>query len=83
MERIAGRRNSKENIKLKIGKLQKGKNNLITDVKGVKVGHKTLDNGNIKTGVTAIIPHSDNIFREKLICSSYVRMVSAERTSPP
>ena len=72
MERIAGRRNSKENIKLKIGKLQKGKNNLITDVKGVKVGHKTLDNGNIKTGVTAIIPHSDNIFREKLICSSYV-----------
>lgn len=61
-----------ENIKLKIGKLQKGKNNLITDVKGVKVGHKTLDNGNIKTGVTAIIPHSDNIFREKLICSSYV-----------
>lgn len=61
-----------ENIKLKIGKLQKGKNNLITDVKGVKIGHKTLDNGNIKTGVTAIIPHSDNIFREKLICSSYV-----------
>lgn len=61
-----------ENIKLKIGKLQKGKNNLITDVKGVKVGHKTLDNGNIKTGVTAIIPHGDNIFREKLICSSYV-----------
>lgn len=61
-----------ENIKLKIGKLQKGKNNLITDVKGVKVGHKTLDNGNIKTGVTAIIPHSDNIFREKLISSSYV-----------
>ena len=61
-----------ENIKLKIGKLQKGKNNLITDVKGVKVGHKTLDDGKIKTGVTAIIPHSDNIFKEKLICSSYV-----------
>ena len=61
-----------ENLELKIGKLPKGKNNLITDVKGVKVGHKTLDNGNIKTGVTAIIPHSDNIFREKLICSSYV-----------
>ena len=61
-----------ENIKLKIGKLPKGKNNLITDVKGGKVGHKTLDNGNIKTGVTAIIPHSDNIFREKLISSSYV-----------
>ena len=61
-----------ENLELKIGKLSKGKNNLITDVKGVKVGHKTLDDGKIKTGVTAIIPHSDNIFREKLICSSYV-----------
>ncbi|WP_294065176.1 P1 family peptidase [uncultured Fusobacterium sp.] len=61
-----------ENLELKIGKLSKGKNNLITDVKGVKVGHKTLDDGKIKTGVTAIIPHSDNVFKEKLICSSYV-----------
>ena len=61
-----------ENLELKIGKLSKGKNNLITDVKGVKVGHKTLDDGKIKTGVTTIIPHSDNIFKEKLICSSYV-----------
>jgi D-aminopeptidase len=61
-----------ENLELKIGKLPKGKNNLITDVKGIKVGHKTLDDGKIKTGVTAIIPHSDNIFKEKLICSSYV-----------
>lgn len=61
-----------ENLELKIGKLPKGKNNLITDVKGIKVGHKTLDNGKIKTGVTAIIPHSDNVFKEKLICSSYV-----------
>lgn len=61
-----------DNIKLKIGKLPSGENNLITDVKGIKVGHKTLDNGKIKTGVTAIIPHSDNIFEEKLMCSSYV-----------
>lgn len=61
-----------ENIELKIGKLPRGKKNLITDVKGVKVGHKTLDSGKIKTGVTAIIPHNDNIFKEKLICSSYV-----------
>lgn len=61
-----------DNIKLKIGKLPSGEKNLITDVKGIKVGHKTLDNGKIKTGVTAIIPHSDNIFKEKLMCSSYV-----------
>ncbi len=55
-----------------IGNMPRGKNNSITDVEGVKVGHTTLDHGNIKTGVTAIIPHGDNIFKEKLIASSYI-----------
>ena len=61
-----------ENINLKIGNLPKGKKNLITDVEGVKIGHVTLDEGKIKTGVTAVLPHNGNIFREKLLCSSYV-----------
>lgn len=56
----------------KIGKLQKGKLNLITDVKGIKVGHKTLSSGNIQTGVTAIIPSEDNIFKNKYLCASHV-----------
>lgn len=56
----------------KIGRLQTGKLNLISDVGGVKVGHKTLSNGNIQTGVTAIIPTSNNIFKNKFICSSHV-----------
>ncbi|KAF5043699.1 DmpA family aminopeptidase [Sedimentibacter saalensis] len=55
-----------------IGSLKKGKRNLITDVKGVKVGHVTLNDGNIKTGVTAVLPHEGNIFKEKVMASSCV-----------
>ena len=32
-----------ENLNIKIGKLPSGKNNLISDVKGIKVGHTTLN----------------------------------------
>jgi D-aminopeptidase len=47
---------------IKIGVLQPGTNNAITDVLGVKVGHSTIIEGeNIRTGVTAIIPHGENI----------------------
>lgn len=55
-----------------IGSIPTGDNNSITDVEGVKVGHTTLDDGKIKTGVTAIIPHGGNIFKEKLIAASHV-----------
>jgi D-aminopeptidase len=41
--------------------------NAITDVAGVRVGHTTVANGdNVRTGVTAILPHSGNLFREKV-----------------
>lgn len=55
-----------------LGKIQKGKRNLITDVPGVKVGHVTLNHGEVKTGVTAILPHGENIFKEKVMASSSV-----------
>lgn len=55
-----------------IGSLPIGKNNSITDVKGVKVGHKTIEKGNIKTGVTAIVPHEGNIFKDKLVAACHV-----------
>lgn len=49
------------------GKLIPGKWNAITDVEGVSVGHRTLIEGDsIRTGVTVIIPHSGNIFMEKV-----------------
>lgn len=47
-------------------KYRSGEKNLITDVDGVKVGHFTLQKENINTGVTAILPHPGNIFRDKL-----------------
>ena len=53
-----------ENAKIRIGIMKKGKRNLITDVKGVTVGHCTLRDGAIQTGVTAILPHQGNIFQE-------------------
>lgn len=46
--------------------------NAITDVAGVSVGHVTLSDKDVQTGVTAIIPHQDNIFESKLIASSHV-----------
>jgi D-aminopeptidase len=55
------------------GVLSPGKWNSITDVKGVLVGHTTLISGeNIRTGVTAILPHGDNIFQQKVPAAIYV-----------
>jgi D-aminopeptidase len=50
-----------------VGALPTGPLNAITDVAGVRVGHATLNQGaNIRTGVTAILPHAGNLFREKV-----------------
>lgn len=49
-----------------------GKNNLITDVPGVTVGHQTIITDRLKTGVTAIIPTPDNIFEHKLAAAGHV-----------
>lgn len=50
-----------------IGILPTGENNAITDVSGVLVGQAIVSrDGNINTGVTAVLPHGGNIFREKV-----------------
>src|SRR5437016_5034167 len=50
-----------------VGVLQPGSLNAITDVGGVAVGHTTVIRGdNVRTGVTAILPHNGNLFREKV-----------------
>src|SRR5689334_1522588 len=52
---------------VKVGVLPTGTLNAITDVQGVLVGHTTLIRGDdIRTGVTAILPHNGNLFREKV-----------------
>lgn len=49
------------------GVLSPGPLNAITDVTGVLVGHVTLIEGSdVRTGVTAILPHGGNIYREKV-----------------
>lgn len=55
-----------------IGEYPKGKRNAITDVDGVKIGHVTLSDGSVKTGVTGILPHEGNLFREKLPAAVHV-----------
>jgi D-aminopeptidase len=55
------------------GVLPPGKGNAITDVEGVRVGHRTIVEGDsIRTGVTAILPHSGNLFQKKVPAAVYV-----------
>ena len=57
---------------VKIGVMQPGKLNAITDVSGVKVGHTTVIVGDsIRTGVTAILPYDGNIFQMKVPAAAY------------
>ena len=52
---------------LSIGVLSPGPLNAITDVAGVAVGHRTIVKGDgVRTGVTAILPHSGNLFVQKV-----------------
>ena len=55
------------------GVFKTGIDNSITDVKGVKVGHVTLNYGkNVRTGVTAIVPHPDDPFKVKTPTAVYI-----------
>jgi D-aminopeptidase len=52
---------------VEVGVLHTGPLNAITDVAGVKVGQTTLIRGdNIRTGVTAILPHGGNLYKERV-----------------
>jgi D-aminopeptidase len=58
---------------IQIGTYKTGLYNSITDVDGVKVGHFTLIKGdNIRTGVTAVLPHDGNIFMNKVPAAIYI-----------
>ena len=55
------------------GVMDPGALNAITDVDGVRVGHQTMIEGDdIRTGVTAVLPHGGNIFQEKVPAAVYV-----------
>jgi len=64
---IANTRPRSSDLGLRVGILPTGPLDAITDVAGVEVGHTTIIyGGDIRTGVTAILPHSGNLFREKV-----------------
>jgi D-aminopeptidase len=48
-----------------LGVLAPGDLNAITDVAGIRVGHASLRSGSLLTGVTAILPHERNLYRDK------------------
>ncbi|MBN2780422.1 MAG: P1 family peptidase [Candidatus Marinimicrobia bacterium] len=58
---------------IEIGVLKPGKLNAITDVSGVRVGHTTLVSGeDIRTGVTAILPYTGNIYQMKVPAAIHI-----------
>jgi D-aminopeptidase len=62
-----GERPRLRNLGIATGILAPGSLNAITDVAGVRVGHTTLIEGDdVRTGVTAIVPHGGNLFQQKV-----------------
>lgn len=64
-----------------IGHLCHGPQNSITDVEGVHVGHSTIITGEgrlipgegpIRTGVTVVLPHTNNLYRQKIPAACHV-----------
>ena len=64
-----------------IGHLCHGPQNSITDVEGVHVGHSTIITGEgrlipgegpIRTGVTVVLPHTNNLYRKKIPAACHV-----------
>jgi D-aminopeptidase len=73
---------------LRVGHHPTGPHNAITDVAGVHVGHQTVIRGEpggsdpvIRSGVTAVIPHAGDLFRERLYAATSVFNGYGEMTS--
>ena len=72
-ENVMGQTKRSRDIGIRIGVMQPGKLNAITDVRGIKVGHVTLIKADsVRTGVTAILPHPGNLFQQKVPAAIYV-----------
>jgi D-aminopeptidase len=60
-------------IGIEVGILPTAPLNAITDVPGIRVGHRTrIEKDDIRTGVTVIIPHGGNLFRDKVPAAIFV-----------
>jgi len=56
----------------RVGRLDPGPRDAITDVRGVLVGHATLATGDLQTGVTIVRPHAGDPFRDKVPAAAVV-----------
>lgn len=63
---------SLRSLGIAIGEMPPGASNTVADVPGVAVGHATLCDGQVQTGVTAIRFHDGHPFREKLPAAAHV-----------
>jgi D-aminopeptidase len=55
-----------------IGAMPIGARNAITDIPGVRVGHATRISGATCTGVSVVLPHAGNLFRDKVVAAQHV-----------
>ena len=68
-----GQRARARDLGVKPGVFPPGSKNAITDVAGVRVGHATVIEGDsVRTGVTAILPHGGNLFRDRVPAALHV-----------
>src|SRR5439155_23134905 len=51
---------------LTLGQFPVARYGAVTDVAAVRVRHVSLTSGNLRTGVTAVLPHDRNLYREKV-----------------
>lgn len=72
-QEVANNRPRTRDLGVKVGVYEPGPLNAITDVAGVRVGQVTIVEGeNVRTGVTAVVPHDGNMFRDKVAAAVYV-----------
>jgi D-aminopeptidase len=70
---LAAQRARARDLGVKPGVFAPGKLNAITDVAGVKVGQTTVIQGdNVRTGVTAILPHGGNLYNDRVPAALHV-----------
>ncbi|MFO1193229.1 MAG: P1 family peptidase [Rhodoferax sp.] len=55
-----------------IGTLAAGERNAITDVPGVVVGHVTRADGPVQTGVSVVLPHAGDLYRDRVPAAAVV-----------
>jgi D-aminopeptidase len=84
-----GARHRLRDLGIVVGTLPPGPLNAITDVKGVRVGQVTLNSGEgklipgkgpVRTGVTAVLPHGGDLWREKVPAATWVLNGTGEMT---